>query len=98
MDDYPNRMSGRWTLYAWVPPGTKKIGLYSTASGGELRRSDGKKAIDLATDGGGFLSVDVPEGMDGKYWSFRNVAGRVSLFTIPPYLARTPTEMVLPKP
>ena len=96
LDDYPHMMSGRWSLYAWVPQGTKKIGLFSAAGGGELRRPDGEKALDLATPGGAFLSVDVPEGMDGQLWKFHSVAGRVSLLTIPPYLARSPDELVLP--
>ena len=95
-DDFPGMISGRWSLYAWVPPGTKKIGLYSAATAGELRLPDGKKALDLASEGGRFLSIDVPEGSDGHYWKFHSVAGRVSLLTIPPFLARSPSELVLP--
>lgn len=97
LDDYPNLMSGRWTLYAWVPPGTRKIGLYAAASAGELRRPDGEKALDLASEGGSFLSLEVPEGSDGQFWKLHSVAGRVSLLTIPPYLARSPSELVLPE-
>lgn len=96
LDEYPNLLSGRWSLYAWVPTGTEKIGLYAAASAGELRRPDGEKALDLASDGGSFLSVDVPAGNDGQFWKLHSVAGRVSLLTIPPFLARRPSEMVLP--
>jgi Domain of unknown function (DUF4838) len=98
LEDYPAMMSGRWNLYAWVPPGTKRIGLYSAASAGELRSSDGIKVLDLATPGGQFMSVAVPEGADGKIWKFHSVAGRVSLLSIPPYLARSPAELLVPVP
>ena len=98
LDDFPGMISGRWSLYAWVPPGTKKIGLYSAATAGELRLPNGKKALDLAGEGGRFLCIDVPEGSDGQYWKFHSVAGRVSLLTIPPFLARSPSELVLPSP
>jgi hypothetical protein len=98
LEEFPESISGRWTLYAWVPPGTKRIGLYSAASAGELIDPDGDKALDLSAEGGRFLSVAVPEGMDGRFWKFRSVAGRVSLLSIPPYLARTPSELLVPAP
>lgn len=98
LDEFPDIMSGRWTLYAWVPEGTRTIGLFSAAGGGELRRPDGSKALDLAAPGGTFLGVAVPEGSDGRFWKFHGVAGRVSLISIPPYLARHPGELVMPKP
>ena len=98
LDDFPDMISGRWTLYAWVPPGTKKIGLYSATTAGELHFPDGKKALDLTSEGGRFLSIDVPAGSDGQYWKFQDVGGRVSLLTIPPFLARRPAELVLPRP
>lgn len=98
LDEYPNLMSGRWTLYAWVPPGTRRIGLYSAATAGELRDPEGRKSLDLAAEGGKFLSVGVPDGMDGRFWKFQAVSGRVSLLSIPPYLARRPSELVMPDP
>ncbi|MBL9154082.1 MAG: DUF4838 domain-containing protein [Verrucomicrobiales bacterium] len=98
LEEYPNMMSGRWTLYAWVPEGTRTIGLYSAADKGELLRPDGTKALDLAAPGGKFLSAPVPEGADGQFWKFHSVAGRISLISIPPYLARHPGELVTPKP
>jgi hypothetical protein len=98
LEEFPDSISGRWTLYAWVPEGTRRIGLYSAASAGELINPEGGKALDLAAEGGRFLSVAVPEGMDGRLWKLHNVAGRVSLLSIPPYLARTPAELLVPEP
>lgn len=98
LDEYPNLISGRWTLYAWVPPGIRRIGLYSAAAAGELINPDGEKCFDLTAEGGKFLSIEVPEGMDGRFWKFQAVSGRVSLLSIPPYLARKPSELVVPAP
>lgn len=98
LEEHPDAISGRWTLTAWVPKGTRVIGLYSAANVGELVDADGKRALDLAAKGGRFLSVPVAPGMDGRFWKFRNVAGRVALLSIPPYLARTPAELLIPQP
>ena len=98
LDEHPDMMSGRWSLYAWVPKGTRTVGLHSSAEGGELRLPDGTRALDLTAPGGKFLSVPVPKGTDGRLWRFHGVAGRVSLISIPPYLARRPDELLLPRP
>ncbi len=96
LDGRPEMLSGRWSLYFWVPEGTGKIGLYSAASAGSLHGPDGAEVLELAAKGGGFLSLEVPAGAGGNYWKFENVSGRISLMTVPPYLARSPVEMVLP--
>jgi hypothetical protein len=98
LEEFPEAISGRWTLYAWVPGGTRRIGLYSAAPAGELVDPEGARALDLSAEGGRFLSVPVPAGMDGRFWRFRNVAGRVAPLSIPPFLARTPAELLVPPP
>jgi hypothetical protein len=98
LGEYPDKINGRWTLCAWVPPGTRRIGLYSAAAAGGLLDPEGHKALDLTAPGGRFLSVVVPEGMDGCFWTLHSVSGRVSLLSVPPYLARTPAELLVPKP
>lgn len=96
LDDHPKAMNGRWYLYFYVPKGTKRIGLYSAAGGGTLIDPDGNEELDLETDGGGFISAEVPEGMDGRLWKLHHVAGKVCLMNVPPFLARSPAELVLP--
>lgn len=98
LEEFPEAINGRWTLYAWVPEGTRRIGLYSAAPAGELVDPEGARALDLSAEGGRFLSVPVPAGMDGRFWMFRNVAGRVAPLSIPPFLARTPAELLVPPP
>ncbi len=97
LDDHPHSMSGRWHLYFYVPKGTKRIGLYSAAGGGQLLRPDGEKAIDLKTSSGGFLSAEVPSGMDDQLWKIVNAAGKICLLNVPPFLAKSAEELVLPQ-
>lgn len=97
LDDHPDMMTGRWYLYFFVPAGTKRIGIHSRAAGGVLLRPDGSEALELKTDGGGFLSAEVPPGMDGRLWKLHHVAGTVCLVNVPPFLARSSDELVLPR-
>ena len=97
LEDHPQSMSGRWSLYFYVPKGTKRIGLYSAAGeGSRLLRPDGEKALDLKAASGEFLSAEVPDGMDGKLWRFHHMAGKICLMNVPPFLARSAEELVLP--
>jgi hypothetical protein len=38
----------------------------------------------------------VEAGEDGKLWQFQNTAGSRMLMTVPPYLARSGSELLLP--
>jgi hypothetical protein len=96
LEDHPDSMSGRWNLYFFVPKGTRRIGLYSAAGGGTLRLPDGTDTLELMTESGGFLSTAVPEGTDGKLWKLHHVSGKVCLVNVPPFLARSADELVLP--
>ncbi|MDF1816835.1 MAG: DUF4838 domain-containing protein [Verrucomicrobiales bacterium] len=90
------KMTGRWSLYFYVPQHTKSIGLYLAAGAGQLLDPDGDVALKLDHPGGEFLPVPVPEGKSGRLWKFSNVAGSVRLLNVPPFLARTLEELVLP--
>lgn len=96
LEDFPASFTGRWTLYFFVPEGIKSIGLYSAASAGHLLDPEGNVATDLKNEGGGFLSVPVSEGMSGRIWKISQAGGSVRFLNVPPFLARTPKELVLP--
>ncbi len=99
LDDHPRSMSGRWYLYFYVPEGTQRIGLYATATGGEVRNPAGETALDFTEAGdksGTFVSVKVPAGMDGQLWKFHHIAGKACLLNVPPFLARSASELLLP--
>ncbi len=96
LDDFPQSMSGRWSLYFYVPKGTKKIGFYSAARAGAILRPDGKTAIVLKSKSGEFLSLAVPEGMDDQLWKIHNAAGKICLLNVPPFLAKSSEQLVIP--
>ncbi len=90
----PAEFHGRWGLYFYVPKGTKVIGGFASGPGGLLDPA-GKKVHEF--DGKpGYFSVEVPAGQDGKAWMFVNTAGQRLLMTVPPCLARSPQELLLP--
>ncbi|MBA4067597.1 MAG: hypothetical protein C0501_28610 [Isosphaera sp.] len=92
--DAPADFHGRWTLCFYVPKGTKVVGGFASGPGALLDGA-GKKVHEF--DGKpGYFSVPVPAGQDGRTWAFANTAGRRLLMTVPPCLARSPKELLLP--
>jgi hypothetical protein len=87
-------LHGRWTLYFYVPKGTKVVGGYADGLG-ELLDAGGKKVL---TFGGppDYFQVAVGPGQDGRLWKFTNTLGQRILLTVPPYLARDSSELLLP--
>jgi hypothetical protein len=85
---------GRYHLYFYVPKGTKVVGGYSDG-GARVYDSKGREYYVLSTTPG-YFSIPVPEGEDGKTWSFARGGGKKLLMTVPPYLARHPRELLLP--
>ena len=99
-----SQFRGVWTLYAYVPKGTRVIGGWSSKvenwapqPAGRLVDPSGRVAHDFKAAGEGWFRVDVPPGQDGKLWKFDQCAGQRLLMTIPPYLARTGAELLLPE-
>lgn len=93
----PVRFSGgRWNLYFYVPRGTKILGAYA-AGGGNVKDGDGKLVHTFtAVESQDYWHMQVPEGQDGKVWSLENMNGSIFFMTIPPYLARSAAELMVP--
>ncbi len=92
------RFQGRWALCFYVPRGTDGVGGYATSATGRLVDGDGETTLDFSErDGAGYFRVEVPEGQDGMLWRFENAAGRRMLMTVPPYLAPTAEDLLLPR-
>ena len=87
--------AGRWTLYFYVPKGTKIVGGYVDGVG-TLENADGQPAFrfEKLQD---YFSVPVPPGRAGRLWRWRNCSGKCRLMTVPPYLARSERELLLPR-
>ena len=90
----PAEFYGRWTMYFYVPKGTKVVGGFASGPG-RLLDANGK-VIHTFDGKPGHFRIPVPAGRDGKAWAFTNTAGRRLLMTVPPCLARSPPELLLP--
>jgi hypothetical protein len=95
---------GPWTLYVYVPKGTavvagwaSRIANWAPRISGKLLDADGNEALDFGTMEEGWFRAPVPPGMDGKLWKFENCVGQRLLMTVPPYLARSGRELLLPR-
>jgi hypothetical protein len=91
----PGRFHGRWTLYFYVPRGTKTIGGFSEGQG-TLKDPSGA-VVTKFDEKPGYFSIPVPANEDGKLWKFEQCAGDKVLMTVPPYLARSAKELMLPR-
>lgn len=101
--DVTSHFRGPWTMYFYVPKGTKVVGGWASRVAnwaprvsGKLLAADGREVHDFGKGGDGWFKVPVPEGQDGKLWKFANCVGQRLLMTVPPYLARSGEELLLP--
>jgi hypothetical protein len=87
-----------WSLYFYVPRGTKTVGGYASAGGGWLVNPLGQRVFNFdELRSGGQFSVPVPADQDGNLWKMEDVAGTRALMTVPPYFATTADTLLLPK-
>jgi hypothetical protein len=91
----PGNFHGRWTLYFYVPKGTRIVGGFSNGEG--KLRSGSDVLVHTFDRKPGFFSVPVPAGEDGRLWRFEGCAGDRMLMTVPPFLARSASELLLPR-
>ncbi len=95
---------GPWTLSFYVPKGTRVVGGWASRIAnwaprisGKLLDGDGREQLDFARIEEGWFKVAVPEGQDGRLWTFQNSQGQRLLMTVPPCLARSGAELLLPR-
>jgi hypothetical protein len=93
--DQPTSLYGRWSMYFYVPRGTKTIGGYASGEGnlvdpaGQIVHTFDKAEV--------YFNIPVPPGQDGKLWKFTHSSGQRLLMTVPPCLARNADELLLPQ-
>ena len=91
------KFRARSYLYFYVPKGTTVIGGYSLAGAGDNMR-DGSGTIRYTFAAGAeYFSVPVPPGQDGKFWKLHYIPSEKILMTVPPFVARHPSELLLPR-
>ncbi len=94
----PMRLGGRWDLYFYVPRGTQVVGGYTDSTRGKLLDGQNKVVFDFGTmEAAGYFSVPVAEGQDRTLWKFSDSRGRRMLMTVPPYLATSAENLLLPR-
>jgi hypothetical protein len=93
----PMRLQGQWSLCFYVPPGTRTVGGYATETTGVVLDADGNERFSFAgMPHADYFSIPVPPGKDGTLWTFSECTGNRMLMTVPPYLAPTPDDLLLP--
>jgi len=92
------RLSGRWSLFFYVPKGTVKVAGFTTATAGKLLDGGGREVLSFEDmEQADYFSVAVPDGQDGTLWKFENCIGSRMLMTVPPYLAPSAKDLLLPR-
>ena len=84
-----------WSLYFYVPRGTPGIGGFSENDGVLLDPTGAVAHTFTSTPG--YFHVPVPPGQDGKLWRFHAAHFSKQLMTVPPCLARSAAELLLPR-
>ncbi len=102
--DVTSHFRGAWTMYFYVPKGTKVVGGWASRIAnwaprisGSLIDPDGKPVIDFGKVEEGWFAATVAAEQAGKLWKFENSQGQRLLMTVPPYLARSTEELLLPE-
>lgn len=85
----------RWKLYFYVPKGTARVAGFAYG-GGRILNAAGKTAYNYEAKDG-YFNIPVEKGQDGRLWAFESAGGQIGLMTVPPYLARSGDELLLPK-
>lgn len=96
--DLHNRYDGSWSLYFYVPRGTRTVGGFTGSSTGTIRDGDDNVVLgfsDIETPN--YFNVPVPDGQDGRLWKFDQCRGERLLMTVPPYLSPKPERLLLPR-
>ncbi len=84
-------------MYFYVPKGTRAFHYFWDGNPHDVRGPDGKMVVQVS-ERGKFITVTVPEGADGKAWSFGRLAlGHLWFLDLPNYLAASPGALLVPR-
>jgi len=87
---------GNTNHYFYVPLGTREIQYYWAGAPHKLIDPADNVVVDT-TASGEYITVGVPEGMDGQVWSITGRLGHLWLFNCPNYTAATPEALMVPR-
>jgi hypothetical protein len=84
-------------MFFYVPKGQRTIQYFWDGGPHEVRGPD-RKVIAQVKERGKFITVSVPEGADGRVWSFTRLpAGQLWFMNLPNYLAASPDAILVPR-
>jgi hypothetical protein len=84
-------------MFFYVPKGTRQIEYFWKGGPHSVHGPDQAAVRDVETTGE-FVFIPVPEGADGKAWSFTRFApGHLWFFNVPNVLAGSPDSLLLPR-
>jgi hypothetical protein len=93
--DEPPAFWGRWSLYFYVPTGTRELVLYSSPGRGALLNPRGEVAHAFGAQRG-IIRIPVPPGQDGQVWKIHESRGQHLPLNVPPWFAASPDELLVP--
>ncbi len=84
-------------MFFYVPKGTRQIQYFWNGSAHKVFDPEGKLKHQQKQKGE-IVTIEVPAGMDGKCWSFRELQlGHLWFFNVPNCLSASPATLLLPK-
>ncbi|MGA2497298.1 MAG: DUF4838 domain-containing protein, partial [Tepidisphaeraceae bacterium] len=92
-----SHMGHMQTMYFYVPKGSRDLRYYWLGGPHKVHTPDDRTVVDVSTSGR-FVTIPVPDGQDGKIWSFTQLAlGHLWFFNAPNLLAASPDALLLPR-
>ena len=93
--DQTATLNGRHDLYFFVPKGTALVGGFAEGAG-RLLNASGEKVHEFEGKPG-YFSVPASAAEQGRLWKFEFTNGKRVLLTVPPQMARSAAELLLPR-
>ncbi len=81
--------------YIYIPSACREVGGYLGSGYVKIYDDSNKLIYEQANKADHFL-IKVPEDQCGKTWKINTCTANLQFLTIPPYIARTPQELLLP--
>ncbi|MEA3403067.1 MAG: DUF4838 domain-containing protein [Armatimonadota bacterium] len=85
-------------VYFYVPAGTERVAYYVEGTAHSVLDGDGNTVAELEAEPGEVITVEVPEGQDGRVWCLRDLKfRRLWFYNCPNYLAALAQDMMVPR-
>jgi len=94
----PASLFGRYSLYFFVPKGTRVVTGFISHPAGKIRDAGGREVLDLSRlPASDYFQTPVPPGQDGRVWKLDQGLGSCLLMNVPPFFALERQSLLTPK-